>query len=139
MQKTSKTKGWQTRRFRWPAALLAILAVCAGMAFKRANDSRVVVYNQSGTRFTSLTITACGQSHTFREVEDRESVRFELARAGTESDIEISTNGLAMWRGDYIEPRGGYRTTIRLRSDGQVQSTTTTSWLRSVLTPAPDA
>ena len=122
MQRTFKTRWWQTRRFRWPSALLVILAVFAGVAFKQANDSRVVVYNQSGTRFTFLTVTACGQSHTFRDVEDRESIRFEPVRAGTESDIEISTNGVAMWRGDYIEPRGGYRTTIRLRSDGQVQS-----------------
>jgi len=114
--------------------LLAVTAA-AGIAFFRSDASRVVVYNQTGAVLAELTVSACGQSQTFRDVGEGESVRLKLAGVGGESDVAIATNGVALWRGDYVEPRGGYRTIVRLRRDGQVECTTTISWWRGSSSP----
>ncbi len=137
MQTDSRRKWWQLRRVRWPAGALLTLALAATVAIARSNASRVVVYNDTGRALATLTVSACGQSRTFTEVSDRGSVRLRLAATGSASDIAVSTNGVMMWRGDYLEPRGGYRAIVRLRRDGQVQCTTTISlWQRLLPSPA---
>lgn len=131
MQTDSKRKWWQLRRVQWPLGALLMLGGAAGLAIARSNSSRVVVYNETGGSIAELVVSACGQSQVFQDVGERESVRLKLATTGNESDIAIATNGVAMWRGDYLEPRGGYRAIVRLRRDGQVESTTTvSSWQR---------
>ena len=127
MRNDSSRKWWQLRRVQWPLGALLVLGVTAGLAIARSNVSRVVVYNQTGGSIAELVVSACGQSQTFHDVGERESVRLKLAATGGESDIAIATNGVAMWRGDYLEPRGGYRAIVRLRRDGQVESTTAVS------------
>ncbi len=124
---------WRLRRVQWPLGALLVLGVAAGLAIARSNASRVVVYNETGHSIEDLSITACGQTRTFRDLGERDSVRLRLAANGGASDIAIATNGIAMWRGDYIEPRGGYRAIVRLRRDGQVESTMITSWWQTLL------
>ena len=136
MRNDSRPDWWRLRRVRWPIAVTLLLAVAAAIAVVRARASRVVVYNDTGAAITDLTITACGQSQTFREVGERDSIRLTLARTGSESDIAIATNGVPLWRGDYIEPRGGYRATVRLRADGQVECSTTISCWQAWLNPS---
>ena len=133
MRNDSSLDWWKRRRVQWPLGALLVLGVAAGLAISRSNASRIVVYNETGHPLEALSITACGQSRTFHDLGERESVRLKLAANGGASDIAIATNGIAMWRGDYIEPRGGYHAIVRLRRDGQVESTTITSWWQTLL------
>ena len=108
-----------------------MLGLAAGLAFTRSNPSRVVVCNETGGGFAELTVSACGQSRTFRDVGYRESVRLKLTASGNPSEIAIATNGVACWRGDCIEPSGGYRAIVRIRRDGLVECAVTMSaWRR---------
>ena len=120
-------------------ATLLALGVAAGLAIARSNVSRVMVYNETGGTITTLTIAACGQSRTFRNVSDSDSVRLSLASTGGESDIAVTTNGVAAWRGEFIAPRGGYRAILRLRRDGEVESAVTISWWQDSLHRWSDA
>jgi hypothetical protein len=116
---------------QWAAAALLSLALAAGVAILGADASRVVVYNDSGDDLQELTVSACGQSRTFHNVGQRSSVWFILDANGDVTDISIATNGVAMWRGDSVEPRGGYCTSVHLRRSGQIDSfTTISSWYR---------
>lgn len=133
MQNASRIDWWKLRRVRWPLGTLLVLGVSAGMAIFRSQASRVVVYNETGGSITELAVSACGQSQLFNEVGERESVHLILTGTGGESDIAITTNGVALWRGDYLEAGGGYRATVRLRRDGQVESSTTRSWWQGLL------
>jgi len=133
MRNDSRLDWWRRRRVQWPIGALLVLGVVASLAVTRSNASRIVVYNETGHNFEDLSITACGQSETFRGFGERDSVRLKLAGNGGASDIAIATNGVVMWRGDYIEPRGGCRVFVRLRRDGEVESATTTSWWQSLL------
>ena len=123
---------WKRRRLWYPLTALALCASALLLALHHSGVSCVVVYNEMDSPIADLRITACGQSQTFRGLEERESVRLKLAALGGESDIAIATNGVLMWRGEYIESRGGFRAILRLGRDGQVQSTTTTSWRQSL-------
>jgi hypothetical protein len=138
MQNSSNRKWWQLRRVQWPAGALLTLTLAAALAIARSGASRVVVYNDSGESIPELTVSACGQSRTFQNVSHRSSIRLKLAATGSESEIAISTNGGLMWRGDYIEPRGGYRAIVRLRSDSQVGSFITVSAWQRLLHPRPE-
>lgn len=139
MPTNSPRKWWTHRRVQWPFGAFLFLAVVAGVSLVRSNVSSVVVYNETGATIADLTLRACGQSQTFHDVADQESVRLKLKRDGSESDIAISTSGAQVWRGEYIEPRGGYRIVVRLRRDGQTQSTTTISWWQQFLRPSANS
>ncbi len=127
------TDWWKLRRVRWPLLGLLTLGLAAGVALSRSRASLVIVYNATGSAIPELTISACSQSRAFHEVGDRESVHLKLAPRGGESDITVATNGVALWRGEYIEPAGGYRVTVRLRGDGQVETSSTISWWQTWL------
>jgi hypothetical protein len=133
MRSDSKVDWWKRRRVLWPLGSLLALSLAASLGVAYSNASYVMVYNQTGQLISRLTITAGRDSRIFRDVEDRESVRLVLGGGGGASDIAISTNGVEMWRGEYIEPRGGYRAIVRLRGDGQVECSATISWWQSLL------
>lgn len=122
---------WKLRRVRW---LLAAVVLVSGALFDAvisSGVSRIVVYNELGVALPELSISACGQTKVFHDLGDRESVRVKLASMGAASDIVVATNGATLWQGEYIEPRGGYRAILRLRRDGQVECSTTISWLQT--------
>ena len=111
---------WKRRRFWWPLAALAVLGAVASLAILRLNCSRIVVCNDTGETIDELTVAACGQSRTFHGVEDGSSVRFKLSQQGAESEISVSVAGVERWKGDYIEPRGGYFAIVRMRRGGEI-------------------
>ena len=121
---------WKHRRVQWPAAALLLTGAALTIALLRSNVSRIVVFNESGAALPELTVSACGQSQTFHEVADGDSVRFSLKGAGAESDITLSTNGTPIWHGEYVQPRGGYRAMIHLERGGQVDADVSVSWWR---------
>jgi len=144
MRNDSKRDWWRLRRVLWPLGSLAVLGIAGGLGILYSGASRVVVYNETGAPLSRVTVTACGTSQTFRDVQDRESVGLVLRRGVGASDVAVATNGVEMWRGDYIEPRGGYRVVVRLRADGQVECTSTISGWQSLLralslTPSPNS
>jgi len=110
-----------------------VLTAAAGYAIFDSQASRVVVYNETGRPIAELMVSACRQSQVFHDVSNRESVHLTLAGTGGESDIAIAINGVTQWRGEYVEARGGYRATVRLRRDGEIESSTTLSWWQNLL------
>lgn len=133
MQRPSNVEWWKRRRVIWPIGTLLFLVVAAGLAVTRSNTSLVVVYNETGARISELTVTACGQSKSFHDVNEFESVRFRLSPTGSESDVCVLTNGVVLWRGEYIEPTGSHRTLVHLRRGGMVEAVTTISWLQNTV------
>ena len=98
----------------------AILGAAFYLSLSRADMSRIIIYNNTGETIDELTVTACGQHGTFRTVESGASVRFRLAPDGKESEIAILIHGATLWKGDFIEPRGGYCAIIRINRDGEI-------------------
>lgn len=115
---------WRRRRVVWPLGAAAFLGAAFWLAWARSDVSRVIVYNNTGRNFDELTVSACGQSRTFRDVESDSSVRFKLAATGGESAIAIATHDAVLWQGDDIEPRGGYTAIVRLNRGGDVECRT---------------
>jgi len=131
MKAASKTKWWQRRRFLWPAGALLLLTLASFGAVLDSGISRVIIANDSGGPISELTVAACGRVKTFHNVGDRESVALVLGGSGPASDIALATNGVSMWRGEYIEPKGGYREALRIRPDGEIVAASTIScWQR---------
>ena len=116
---------WKRRRLWWPLAAALAIGGAATFAWLDADTSRIIVYNQTGDPLASVTIAACGQTKTFREVDDDVSVRFKLLPTGGASAITIFVNAEERWQGDYIEPSGGYRAIIRLGRHAASRAATT--------------
>ncbi|MEI7730754.1 MAG: hypothetical protein WCO56_14365 [Verrucomicrobiota bacterium] len=136
MPRTFETPYWKRRRVLWSVGSLLLLGGVATVATLRSRTALIVVYNDTGANLAELTISACGQSQTHRDVGDHESVLMKLKPANTESDIAVFTNGTVMWRGDYVEPRRASRSVVRLQRDGQVECFTTGSWWQDYLVGA---
>lgn len=114
---------WRRRRVLLPALALVALGAALAGAILRSNRSRIVLYNQTGEPLALLRLSACGQSTVVRDLPDEGSFRWKLNPAGSASDIEVelATDPPRRWRGSYVEPRGGYRVTLRIWPDGQVE------------------
>ncbi len=132
MAKNSPRKWWQYRRIQWPAASALALALAAGVAVHRSQNSQIVVYNDTSAAIPELAVSACGQTRVFHQVEPSDSVRFTLAATGQGSEATLATNNVPVWHGGYMEPRGGYRTLLHLRQDGEVESFATLSGWQSL-------
>lgn len=126
---------WQYRRVQVSLGGGLIVLLALAIAVLRSGTSRIVVYNDTGAVLVQLTITACGQSRTFPTIQEGESVRLSLDGSGRASDIMLSTHGVTIWRGEYMEPRGGYRALLHLRRDGQADASTSISWWQEMLGP----
>jgi hypothetical protein len=128
MQKDSKIDWWRRRRFWWPVATAILLAGSSAWSYLQSNLTSIVVYNETGSKIEAITVSACGTAETFQDVNSRESVRLVIKDQGTASEIEVSTNGVSFWRGDYVEANGGYRAIVHLRHDGETESSVKISW-----------
>lgn len=120
-------------------SLLLVLAATATAVF-RSDASRIIVYNQTGMVIPALKVEASGQLRVFRNLGDAESFRWTLKPTGEAGEIrlETATEPTWQWRGAPIEPRGGYRVTLRLWPDGQVEAHTQISLWQRFLWGAPD-
>lgn len=135
----SSRSPFRQKRVLLPLASLLILTGAAFMAVLRSDTSRVIIYNQTGAPIVGLKVAACGQQAVFRNVAEEESFRWKLAPTGAASDIELETAVVPAWRwrGAYIEPRGGYRVTLRLWPDGGVEVHTQISLWQRLFAGAP--
>lgn len=134
MWSDSKRDWWRSRRVALPLGASLMLAGAVWAAVARSRAARIVVYNETGNAFSEMTVEACGISRPFRDVNDGDSVRLKLSGPAGAGEIVVATNGVVMWKGGLIEARSGQRVILRLRRDGEVESTHTAScWQALVL------
>lgn len=129
---------WRRRRVWLPLLGVCMIAGSMVIAWIRAGVSRIMVYNETGAPLEHLRISACGQSTTFDEVMEGESVRFSLQPTGGESEARLSTNGVEFWHGDYVEPRE-YRLSVHLMRGGEIVTSSAISWVRRPFISSLDA
>jgi hypothetical protein len=130
---------WLRKRVWLPLLFLLGLAGAFAVAIARSNTSKIILYNETGTAISALKITACGQETVFRNVAEEESFRWKLAQTGAPGEIAIETasDPAWRWRGGFIEPHGGYRVTLRLWPNGEVDLQTQISIWQRFLHAAP--
>lgn len=123
---------WLRKRLLLPLSLLFGVTIASVIAFINSAASTLVVYNETGRPLPPLRVRACGQERSFVSLAERASVEFSLHAGGPQSavQLELATDPPWKWAGELIEPRGGYRVTIRLWPGGQVESFTDISWWR---------
>lgn len=119
----NKLRSLFRKRLVLPVLSLMLITMAGLAGFVSSDRSRIVIYNETGNPIGALKVEACGQSIVFRNLADEGSVRWDLAARGSESDIALETavEPAWRWRGGYVEPRGGYRITLRVWPDGQVE------------------
>lgn len=132
MNKKPLRPWWLRKRVVLPLLLLVAVPAAVVVALIRSDTSSIVVYNETGGALPPLLVQACNQSRTFTQMDDQDSVRLRLQPHGTAGKIhlELATDPAWTWDGEQIEPHGGYRVTIRLLPDHQVETFTDISWWR---------
>lgn len=127
------------KRALLPLVSILFLAGATWAAVARSDRSRIIVYNQTGAPIAALKVSACDQVTVFRHLDDEGSFRWKLAPAGVAGEIELETAAEPpwRWRGASIQPRGGYRVTLRLWPDGQVEVHTQTSLWQQLFKGVP--
>lgn len=123
---------WLRKRILFPLVLLAGVALAGVIAFENSGVSTVVIYNETSAPLPPLLVRACGQERSFSTLAERESVQFTLKPTGGETAVhlELATDPAWKWEGESIKSRGGYRVSIRLWPDRQVEVYTEISWLQ---------
>ncbi|MEI8288837.1 MAG: hypothetical protein WCH99_05145 [Verrucomicrobiota bacterium] len=123
---------WLRKRIVFPFMLIVGVAIAGVVAFVNSDTSTIVVYNETGNPLPPLLVRACGQQRSLSSLAERESVQFALKSSGGETAVclELATNPAWKWEGQSIKPHGGYRVSIRLWPDRQVEAYTEISWLQ---------
>lgn len=123
---------WLRKRVLFPLVLLAGVAIAGVIAFINSDTSTIVIYNETGSPLPPLLVRACGQERSFAMLAERESVEFKLKQSGDESAVhlELAADPAWKWEGELVRPHGGYRVSIRLWPDRQVEAYTEISWLQ---------
>jgi len=123
---------WLRKRVLLPLLLLVGVSGAGVISFLNSDASTIVIYNETGKTLAPLRVRACGQERSFPALAERESVQFTLQPGGGETKVavDLATDPLWKWDGELVRPRGGYRVTIRLWPDGQVEAFTQMSWWR---------
>jgi hypothetical protein len=131
---------FRRKRVLLPLLSLVILVVAAFVAIILSDASHVIVYNQTGASIAALKVTACGQTRVFLNLDDQDSFRWKLAPTGELGEIALETAADPPWRwqGSYIQPRGGFRVTLRLWPDGEVEAYTQMSLWQRLFHDAPN-
>jgi hypothetical protein len=130
---------WLRKRVWLPLILIAGVVVASVIAFLNSDASTIIVYNETGSSIGVLKVSACDQEAVQRSLAEQESFRMKLKEAGAPGEIELetATSPPWQWRGGYVETRGGYRVTIRLWPNGEVELHTQISLWQQLLRGAP--
>jgi len=140
MNPTQLRPWWLRKRFLFPTIMALGLVVASVVAFVNSDASTIVVYNETGDSISAIKVAACGQETVLREMAEEESFRIRLKEAGTPGEIAIETaaNPPWRWQGGYVQTRGGYRITIRLWPNGEVELHTQISLWQRLFRDAPN-
>jgi hypothetical protein len=130
---------YRRRRFLYPLIVLVAIGAAFAVAVARSGASKVVVYNQTDSPLPQCRIAACGQAHVFPPVPEEASFRWRLESTGSPGEIELEFAQATpwKWRGAFIAPTGGYRVTLRLWPDHEVEVHTQISFWQRLLNHAP--
>jgi len=131
---TSARPWWKRRFILFPSIGILLLLAALAIALVRSDTSQIVIYNNTGAAIGPLTVRACGQDATFRQIPDETSVRFRLHRGGSASGVELETPEEKWhWEGSYLESHGGYVVFIHLRRGMEVETNTQLSIWQQIL------
>lgn len=125
---------WTRKRVLVPAAALLALVTTLWAAWLRSGTTRVVVYNETGTNWPVLLVTAGGKAGRFSQVADEASVRLNLRGATQTTEIVLyidSTNEPA-WKGGVVDPTVGERHILRVQRSGDVELSTISSFIHGL-------
>ena len=129
-----KRRPWYLRkRLVLPIVALAFTAFVAWYSFVTSNDTKLIVYNESGEPVRNVELFACGQRFNVAELDHEESMRFELEPEGEAGDATLAVLGTTNWNsaGNFVEPTGGYRVFYKLLPGGYVEVRTYRSWFQT--------
>jgi len=139
--KTDRPRPWWLRKRLWlPALALLISAGTLTVAILRSDTSRIMVYNETGAPLGALRLAACGQAVVVPGLGEEESYRWGLAHTGQagEITIEAASDPPWRWQGGFVEPQRGYRITLRLWPEGEVEVHTQISIWQRLVQGVPD-
>lgn len=130
---------WLRKRLMLPIAALVLLTLVVWYAAVSADDSKIIVYNETAAPVRQIEILACGQHFSLAEIAPEESVRFDLAPTGGTSNVVFSVAGTTNWysASHYLAPRGGHRLRFRLLPGGYLDSRHYRSWFQEYVLGRP--
>ena len=131
----ARDRWWTHKRVWIPAVALLILVATGWATSVRSEAARVVVYNETGTNWPVLVVTACGKSARFRDVADEASVRLNLRGLveTTEIQLFIDSTNAPVWKGGVVDPSVGERHILRVQRSGEVELSSVTSFVQRLL------
>ncbi len=135
-QPEKKARGlWRLKRVLLPSLMFGFMLGSIAIAWTRSRTSTIVLYNQTGMPTPPILIRSCGQTASFGSIAEESSVQFRIqTRAGGESSIQLEflTDPPWAWEGGYVESGAGYRVTLRLWPDKQIEAHTQISFWQSL-------
>ena len=136
-----KRKPWYLRkRIMLPTGALLLAMFMGWYTIVGANDSKIMVYNESGETIRNIRMSACGQSFDISELADEESMRFDLEPTGDPGEATIAVLGTTNWNssGNHMEPTGGFRIFFKLPPGGYLEVRSYRSWFQTAVLGKPD-
>jgi|GEM_PF-1360880 len=131
---------WLRKRVLLPiVALLAVVAV-GWFTIAGANESKVMVYNETGQTVRNIEVLACGQRFQIPELAHEESIRFDLDPVGESGETTLAVLGTTNWNssGNLMEPTGGFRMFFKLHPGGHLEVRSYRSWFQTAILGKPD-
>jgi len=129
-----KPRPWYLRkRLMLPIATLVLAIFVFWYSYVTSNDTRLIVYNETGETVRNIELFACGQRFSIPELANEESVRFDLEPRGEPGDATLAVLGTMKWNsaGNFVEPTGGYRVFFKLLPGGVVEVRSYRSWFQT--------
>lgn len=125
---------WLKKRVVFSVAFPVLVLIAALVAYRNADISNIVVYDETGRALPPLLISACGQTRTFTQIDDQNSICFSLQPSGDRTPVHLELAGDPPWTwdGPSITPTGGETVTIRLWPNHQVENYVSVSWWRDL-------
>jgi hypothetical protein len=130
---------YRRKRFLIPGAATAALLAAFAAAFLRSDASKIILYNKTEAPMPHIKIMACGQTCVFPPSPDDASYRWRLDPTGDPGEIliESAADPPWKWQGGFIAPNGGYRVSLRVWPDHEVEVHTQISFWQRLLRNAP--
>jgi len=130
---------WSRKRILLPVAALLLFFFVVWYSAVTSDSSKIMVYNETDSTISGVTIQASGQRFDIPVIEPDESVRFDLAPHGGASNVVFSVKGTTNWYSatHYLAPREGHRLRFRLLPGGHLDARHYRSWFQQYVMGKP--